>query len=250
VRPRRATLAAAAVALALLIVLLGVLGRGRMAAPPVGSWVAMTRWYAAIGPDGAAVAGLRLIALLLAMWVLLATVLQLIGSLPWLAPVRAVADLISPRSLQRLGHGLAGLSLTAGLAAPAPSVGTPAGEVAPTAAAGWFVVAGDEPPLPPAPPASPAWPTPGTATMHLLEPPAAVAPSAAPMADAVTVTAGDSLWSLAADEVAARRGATASEREVARYWRQVVAANRSVLVDPTNPDLIYAGQVVTLPVLA
>jgi nucleoid-associated protein YgaU len=40
---------------------------------------------------------------------------------------------------------------------------------------------------------------------------------------------------------------TPPEREVARYWRRLVEANRDRLVDPGNPDLLRPGQTLTLP---
>lgn len=61
-----------------------------------------------------------------------------------------------------------------------------------------------------------------------------------------TVGPGDHLWSIA-EAVVTAHDATASEREVARYWRLLVDANRRMLVDPDDPDLILPGQVVELP---
>ena len=63
----------------------------------------------------------------------------------------------------------------------------------------------------------------------------------------VTVEPGDSLWSIAADELEAVRGSRPTDREVATYWRRVIEVNRPSLVDPANPDLIFPGQVMTLP---
>ncbi len=223
--------------------------------PPVHSWAALVDWYATAGPAVAAVALVRGLALVVGAWFLVALALQLLRAVPALAGLGWIADLVSPRSLQRLGHGLAGLSLTA-LAAPAPSAGTLA----------------EDPPLPPAPAAVAAWPAddiePGTATMRLLidepvpvpEPPPEARPEPPPVAPApvaiavdvpdpglVTVAAGDSLWSLAADELRDRLGDEPSLRALDAYWRQVVAANRDRLVDPSNPDLLYPGQAVVLP---
>jgi nucleoid-associated protein YgaU len=56
------------------------------------------------------------------------------------------------------------------------------------------------------------------------------------------VEPGDSFWSIAEDVVGGER-----EREVGRYWRTLVEANRSRLVDPANPDLLVPGQELTLP---
>jgi hypothetical protein len=42
-------------------------------------------------------------------------------------------------------------------------------------------------------------------------------------------------------------GRAPSEDEVTIYWASVVAANRSRLADPTNPDLVFSGEIVVLP---
>jgi nucleoid-associated protein YgaU len=34
---------------------------------------------------------------------------------------------------------------------------------------------------------------------------------------------------------------------VAPYWRALLEVNRHVLADPDNPDLLFAGQVLSLP---
>jgi nucleoid-associated protein YgaU len=31
------------------------------------------------------------------------------------------------------------------------------------------------------------------------------------------------------------------------YWQSLVDANRATLADPENPDLLFSGQVLTLP---
>jgi nucleoid-associated protein YgaU len=69
-------------------------------------------------------------------------------------------------------------------------------------------------------------------------------PSAA--GDTVVVQPGDSLWSIAEEALVDLTG-HADDRTISRYWRRVVDANRAALVDPGNPDLIFAGQVITLP---
>jgi nucleoid-associated protein YgaU len=55
----------------------------------------------------------------------------------------------------------------------------------------------------------------------------------------VVVERGDSFWSIAVEE--------AGERELVRYWRALIEANRDRLVDPSNPDLLHPGQVLRLP---
>ena len=62
----------------------------------------------------------------------------------------------------------------------------------------------------------------------------------------MVVTPGDSFWSLAVDTVVESGHAVA----VDDYWRRLVELNRSRLVDPANPDLLYPGQVLVLPPIA
>jgi nucleoid-associated protein YgaU len=63
------------------------------------------------------------------------------------------------------------------------------------------------------------------------------------------VAPGDNLWTIARDrlaEVTGRPAAELGEREVARYWLQVVDANRATLRSG-DPDLIFPGETIKLP---
>ncbi len=67
-------------------------------------------------------------------------------------------------------------------------------------------------------------------------------------ADALwTVRGGDSFWSIAEEVVHESTGTEASDAQVADYWRTLIAANETRLVDPSNPDLIFPDQVFVLP---
>lgn len=60
------------------------------------------------------------------------------------------------------------------------------------------------------------------------------------------VAAGDSFWS-----IAERRVLTdlpeATEQDIARYWLRLIEANREILSDPANPDLLLIGNQLTIP---
>jgi hypothetical protein len=58
---------------------------------------------------------------------------------------------------------------------------------------------------------------------------------------------GDNLWSIAAAHLTDVRGERPLAREIAPYWRALIDANRSVLPDPDNPDLLFPGVRLTLP---
>jgi hypothetical protein len=104
------------------------------------------------------------------------------------------------------------------------------------------------------PPAPGPAPGPGAAGVPAAPAPAQprpAAPDPAPPAPAprheVVVRHGDSFWRLAARHEEERLGRRPSEVEVGAYWQELVAANRSRLVVPGDPDLIFPGQVLTLP---
>ena len=63
------------------------------------------------------------------------------------------------------------------------------------------------------------------------------------------VVEGDNLWTIARDHLARvtrRRAADLSEREIARYWLDVVDANRAGLRSG-DPDVIFPGETIKLP---
>lgn len=211
------------------------LGSGQVAAPPIHSWTALAHWYESTAPQLALIATLRSVGVLLSGWLLVASTLQVLGALPFLRPVGRLADCISPRSLQRLGQGLAGLSLTAGLTAVVPSAGIP---LATDGRAAALVAPHDDPSTPP------ATNEPGTAT---LRPMGNAELRPAPSSDEVRVAAGDSFWSIAVDTLAERLGGAPGDRQVVRYWHRLIELNRDRLVDPGNADLILPGQVFELP---
>lgn len=61
----------------------------------------------------------------------------------------------------------------------------------------------------------------------------------------VAVTPGDSMWTLAEEELQQHLGRPGTVSEVSDYWSDVVAANLDV--SSGSADLIYPGEVLTLP---
>lgn len=61
-----------------------------------------------------------------------------------------------------------------------------------------------------------------------------------------TVRPGDHLWSIA-ESVTSQGAIQPSDGDIARYWKQLIAANIDRLADPTNPDLVFSGQVLSVP---
>jgi nucleoid-associated protein YgaU len=205
-------------------------GAGRaVGGPSEASWDGAQVWYAHAGVGAAAVAGLRLVGLLAAGWLGVAAVAQLVASVSSGAAVRHVADVVSPRVVRRVAQGMASLSVAVALAGP-PAPPDPVGTA--------VMERIDVPPT-----------TTTTATAGPAVPPPVTEPEVrAPAREEptqVVVAPGDSFWSLAEAAVAAHPRPPA----VGDYWRRFVDANRDRLVDPANPDLLYPGQTLTLPLL-
>ena len=112
-------------------------------------------------------------------------------------------------------------------------------------------------PPPPAPPTSLAAPAPPERT----HPPSTAEDEPSPdvgvraeddvrpdgAAETWAVEPGDHFWSIAERVLAERWGRPPTTVETDGYWRALVAANRGRLADRDNPDLLFPGQVVTLP---
>jgi hypothetical protein len=62
-----------------------------------------------------------------------------------------------------------------------------------------------------------------------------------------TVRPGDSLWSIAAASLSGAWGRPPDAAHLARYWWQVVAANRARLPNPADPNLLFPGDRVIVP---
>jgi resuscitation-promoting factor RpfA len=99
-----------------------------------------------------------------------------------------------------------------------------------------------------APAARPA-PTVADATPAPSAAPAPAAPPPASVATTYTVSAGDSLWSIAADHVAGTSGrapAQVPDAEVTGFWQRICDANQGRLRSG-DLNLIFPGEQVVLP---
>lgn len=67
-----------------------------------------------------------------------------------------------------------------------------------------------------------------------------------PQVDEWVVAPGESFWSIAEDVLADALGREPSDGEIVPYWRGLIEANRDRLLSP-NPDLIRPGQVFLVP---
>lgn len=222
-----------------LLAAIGVLtlaGRGALAAPSVldiGAWGSWARNRDALI---IAFAGLRLLTLGLAWYLLGAT---LIGGAARVARWRrmvAVADALTIPAVRRLLQSALGL----GLATAALTVGSPTS----------------------APPSS----APTAATVTMAPQDQADRVVMAPLSDAGetmtpvvqvpvpqtgeehwTAERGDHFWSIAERVLTKAWGRTPTDAEIVQYSDRLITANRNRLADPDNPDLIYPGQTFRVP---
>lgn len=67
--------------------------------------------------------------------------------------------------------------------------------------------------------------------------------------DVVTVQKGDNLWKISARHLETRFQRPPKGPEVSPYWRRVIADNRES-IRSGDPDLIYAGEKISMPVIS
>ena len=246
---RRGPLIAWLATLAGAIALLLLLGDGQLATPALTEPGAWGDWLADREPVVAAAGILRLLVLAVAWYLLGITTVSLVAHVARAARLVRIADALSVPIVRRVvqqavGATLAGAVLSTSVAAPAP---------APSLLAAGDTMAAEAPgdPL-----AMHALDDAGGDVLAMTAEPAgadvvtmAHLDDAPPRPSAGTheVRPGDHLWSIAEDTLAAAWGRPPTDDEVEPYWRAVVEANRDVLATPDDPDLIFPGQVVTVP---
>jgi hypothetical protein len=256
------------------------LGAGALAPPPVtdpGAWGA---WASAREPLVATVALLRLLVLALAWYLVGVTTVGTVARLTRGARLVRIADALTLPAVRRLLQGALGVGLATamvGAAAPVPRVapgatgalagdlqlvraetspGAPARplplELLDTVPGGEELVlrriTGDADGPPGVEDGPPATETAEPAEPVIAEPAEPV--SAGHLAADPTeheVVAGESLWAIARDAVAADTDRPPSDAEVHRYWEALIDRNRDRLADADNPDLIFPGQRFELP---
>jgi hypothetical protein len=223
---------------------------GALAPPPLSQPGQVSAWLAERDPAEAALSVVRVLALA-AGWYLMGV--TLVGALArWLRAGRVVraSNLLTLPAVLRLLNRAVGLSMaaaafsgSAALAAQPDSPPPPGAELMarlPDGAAASPPVTMRRLPDPP--------PGPAPGVMERLpdddKPPTDAGP---PTPTTWTVGPGDHFWSVAEKTLAAAWNRAPSDAETGPYWRDLVAANRPVLKDRDNPDLLFPGQVLTVP---
>jgi hypothetical protein len=96
-----------------------------------------------------------------------------------------------------------------------------------------------------------AIPTTTTTTSTTAPLPTPITTAPAPISTLATqqhaVQRGENFWTIAQDALTATLQRNPSEKEVTEYWRELVRTNQQTLTNPSNPDLLFAGQIIELP---
>jgi hypothetical protein len=240
------------------------------------------RWLQQSTSEEVLLAGVRLVGLVAAWWLLGSTLLYVAARVARLHGAARALGWATLPAVRRWVDRAAAVSI---VAATALGVGRPAAADPPptTSPASAPVVvdvdhrdpasvpsrppsavrtgqAVDSPPAPNVPTSPPPTSTPLVAPtapppVVTTTPAVPVAPAALPPAPAAgtthTVTGGEHLWSIAATRVAnasGRASADLAPADIAPYWLRVVELNRHRLRSG-NPNLVYPGEVVELPPL-
>jgi hypothetical protein len=234
------------------------------------AWADLGGWLASAGTVDALMAVLRVGALAVGWWLLATTLLTAVAGL---AGADGLAARVRPLTLAAVRGAVdrcvaAGVSVT--LVVPGPAAVAAQDALPPPGVGEPAVVEPHEPASPPSPEATAAprqgGDAParqggdaasrqgGDAAPRQGEPradPRAPAPDTAGHAQAQVhvVAAGENLWRIAADHLAAHRGVARAQLtpgDVASYWHALVAANADRLRSG-DPDLVYPGERIRLP---
>ena len=218
-------------------------GQGVLAAPAL---TQPDQWAAWLQDRDAIVAAfglLRLVALGALWYLTIATVVGAVLRMVGAASLVRITDRLTIGPVRRMLAGTMSLGLaTSGLVAiAAPALRAPVAAATQTS-----TTVTSTTPIPPA-----------TVTMHRLGPVEAGPPptvASAPAVDKVTAVAaqwtvkpGECFWSIADSVLTETWGRSPSDAEIVPYWRRLIDANRLELVERGNPDLIFPGQVFTIP---
>lgn len=232
------------VALVATILVLNRLGSGQLSTPPLLDRSELQLWLDDRDAVVAAFAVIRLIGLALAWYLLVTTVVGLAARLSRIPALVRLADLATLPAVRKILGAVAGVGLTASAASlmaanlfpdQTPRAGG-SGALADTQVVLERLPDGDEVILRRLPDAED-----GTSTLDVEDVPAQQRPTT------WTAVPGDHLWHIAEATLTDSWGRPPTDGEVAPYWTGLVEANRDVLVDPANPDLIHPGQTFRLP---
>ena len=239
-------------------------GRGPLALPAHQSPAEWSSWVLTTDPAVVALALLRVGALAVTGYLALITVVGVAVRVAGAAHLAMAVDRVTIPVVRRLLGAWLGASLAIGptVAVVVPALRSPVAAEPADRAGSEPGTTGTPPPvmrrLPATsgvpvmrrlPPARPTAGTPGPAATDPVATDPVGTPGAGPAATPSTweVRAGESFWSIADAVLRRAWDREPSDAEVVPYWRRLIESNRRQLRDPANPDLVFAGQVFTLP---
>jgi len=230
---------------------------GALPGPPLSAPSQWSQWMVGRDPVVVAFGVVRVLSLGVAWYGLVVTAAGVVLRLVSARHLAGIVDRVTVVPLRRLVAATltVGISVST-LGATATATGAVTGESSTSTST--TLVGGA--------PAGPVEPTP-TITMHRVDagdtaPPAAGPSPAAPdgpagppaRTDRVpvptatwTVEAGQCFWSIAQAQLERAGNREPTVAEIVPYWQRLIEANRAVLGDPHNADLVFPGQVFTLP---
>lgn len=212
------------------------------------AWSDLLGWLNSSSPEDALAAILRLVALVLAYWLLSTTIVYLVARATRIpGAVRAVEWVTLP-AVRRVVDRVAALTLAAATVA-APVAPAFASEPPPVV----YDVDEGVPlprlvPIPASTPSATYTPVPaGTGeSVQVVSTVAIVTAAIQPTVASYEVEAGDSLWSIASAIVTKSLGGQPDDRTTADYWRRLIAANQGT-TRSGDPDLIFPGESLVIP---
>jgi hypothetical protein len=219
-------------------------------------WSDLGSWLDATPTEDAVVAAIWLAALLCAGWLAGSTLLYIAALVTRIRTVIRSISWITLPGIRRMSEGaLAAVLLTAPALPGSAGAQTPPPVVVVVDEDGALLPPGITLPeperVPPLPTLPPAHRPPDSSNRSPL--PTAVADDLPDVDEdqhsgttRVIVQKGDNLWSISRRHLASVKGSHPSNDEIAPYWRQVIAVNRPSIISG-NPDLIYPGEVLTMP---
>ncbi len=208
---------------------------------------ALGPWFQTTEPTVALVALARLVGLAIGYWLLTTTLLYALSYHLGLEGLTRLLHWITLPVVRHAVQGVTALSLTG-----ATILGPSAISALPAMAQHLVVAQGDTTSTTGGDgaytPGAAGWPDTEDGSFWLPNaglPPAAVIGAQAG-AESYIVVKGDNFWTIAENRIRAVKGGGVTERQVARYWVQVVDANRAS-IRSGDPDLIFPGEQVSLP---
>lgn len=235
------------------------LGFHLLGSNPVFTFEWSLRWLDRADPEIALAALLRVTGLVFCYWMLITTTLYALSRSSGRVP-RPIRWVTIPPIRRIVDRTLAATLAISSLAMPAHPL-TAAAEPEPAIV---LEIHGDGIPVPhlrlerSVAKAAPAESVPGANALARPLPllPTAVAtartavqaPAALPGGDLYTVVPGDNLWLIAETRIQDASEGAATEEMIATYWRKLIDDNTASLRSG-DPNLIYAGEILTLPSL-